>query len=47
MKKLKKLSKKDMKSIQGSIPMCLAGYYWCAITKKCIPVGTSCGISID
>ncbi|WP_164463274.1 bacteriocin-like protein [Chryseobacterium sp. G0201] len=47
MKNLRKLSKKDMKSIQGSIPECLAGYYWCNITRKCIPFGTSCGISIE
>lgn len=44
MKNLKKLSKKELKTVQGGIPMCLPGYFWCSFVKKCIPVGSSCGL---
>ncbi|WP_139263386.1 bacteriocin-like protein [Chryseobacterium carnipullorum] len=27
MKNLKKLSKQELKTVQGGIPMCLAGYF--------------------
>ncbi|MCT2406321.1 bacteriocin [Chryseobacterium antibioticum] len=46
MKNLKKLSKKELKTVQGGIPMCLPGYFWCSFVKKCIPVGSSCGLEL-
>ncbi|PWN72063.1 hypothetical protein C1631_005480 [Chryseobacterium phosphatilyticum] len=44
MKNLRKLSKRELKTVQGGIPMCLPGYFWCSFVKKCIPVGSSCGL---
>ncbi|WP_390452760.1 bacteriocin-like protein [Chryseobacterium sp. Alg-005] len=47
MKNLKKLSKQELKMVYGGIPQCLPGYYWCSVFRKCIPVGSDCGISIE
>ncbi|WP_165490840.1 bacteriocin-like protein [Chryseobacterium gleum] len=47
MKNLRKLSERELKTVQGGIPMCLAGYFWCSFEKKCIPVGSPCGLIID
>ncbi|WP_139785424.1 bacteriocin-like protein [Chryseobacterium phocaeense] len=45
MKNLRKLTKKELKTVQGGIPMCLPGYYWCAFVKKCISVNVECGLA--
>ncbi|SIR35605.1 hypothetical protein SAMN05880573_12149 [Chryseobacterium sp. RU33C] len=47
MKNLREISKRELKTVQGGIPMCLAGYFWCSLERKCIPVGSPCGLIID
>ncbi|WP_432763161.1 bacteriocin-like protein [Chryseobacterium muglaense] len=50
MKNLKKISRKELKSISGGIqtcdPICMTGYYRCCIPRQayyCAPNGSQCG----
>ncbi|MBB4807737.1 hypothetical protein HNP38_003053 [Chryseobacterium defluvii] len=42
MKNLKKLSKEELKTVNGSASVCPKGYYWCSPAGGCIPEGRTC-----